>query len=86
MLCQGKTGQGQTAFKLKEDISSTQKLSGPHFLNNRDSRALRRMSHAPLKQDKSAGIQNWEQSFATLSTLLYGVPGNCICFYQYTTM
>lgn len=36
MLCQGKTSQGQTAFKLEEAISSTQKLSGMHFLNNRD--------------------------------------------------
>lgn len=36
MSCQEKTDQGQTAFKLEEDISSTQKLSGPHFLNNRD--------------------------------------------------
>lgn len=31
-----KLGQGQTAFELEEDISSTQKLSGPHFLNNKD--------------------------------------------------
>lgn len=36
MLCQGKTGQGETAFELEEDISSIQKLSGLHFLNNRD--------------------------------------------------
>lgn len=31
-----KISQGQTTFKLEEDISSMQKLSGLHFLNNRD--------------------------------------------------
>lgn len=31
-----KISQGQTAFKLEEDISSMQNLSGLHFLNNRD--------------------------------------------------
>lgn len=57
-----KTGQGQTTFKPEEDISSPQKLSGLHFLNNSDLKALRKMTHAPPKQDTSAGIQNWEQS------------------------
>lgn len=37
-----KTGQGETVFEFKEDISSTQKAS----LNNRELKALRKLSHA----------------------------------------
>lgn len=87
MLCQGKTGQGQTGFKLKEAISSTQKLSGLHFLNNRDFKSPQKDESCTTKaREIQLAFRTGNKVSASLSTLLYSIPVNCIYFYLYIAM
>ena len=56
-----KTGQGQTSFQLEEDISSTQKLSGLHFLNNSDLKGPQNNDSCTTK----AGHISWYSELGT---------------------
>lgn len=56
-----KTGQGQTTLKPEEDINSTQKLSGLHFLNNSDLKGPQKDDSCPTK----AGHISWHSELGT---------------------
>lgn len=75
-----KTDQGRTTFKVEENFGSTQKLSGLHFLNNRDLKGPQKDDSHTTKAGHINCLSEMETKYlsASLSTLLYRIPVSSI--------